>query len=96
MSLIAEYRHHCATAAKFRRKLTNCEVHMPFNGIDLVIRGDYTPSERPSTYYPGCSEDFDVTEVYLADSAIDVTKLFDCDELAVAVLSHFSDEEQAA
>lgn len=96
MIQIAEYRAHCANAAQFRQKLTNNEVHLCFDGFDLVVRGDYQPFERQTRDYPGCPADFDVTEVFLADSAVDVIELFDSKALAIAVLEKLAEEREAA
>lgn len=79
-------------AAELRPPLTNCEVHINFDGFELVVRGDYTPAERATRYYPGCPDGFDVTEVYLADSAVDVSELFDDRPLYFAVLTKLREE----
>ena len=62
------------------------------DGFVLIVRGDYTPSEFEWEFDAGCDEDFDVTEVYLADSAIDIAELFEDKPLAIAVLEQIRKE----
>lgn len=93
---IALQRNHRHIAQELRPKATNVELCLNFDGFDLVVRGDYQPSERSTRDYPGCPTDFDVTEVYLVDSAIDVSDLFDGDALAIAVLAQMEKERVAA
>lgn len=88
-------RNHRHIAQELRPAATNAEMSLQFDGFDLVVRGDYQPCERMSSSYPGCRADFDVTAVYLVDSAIDVSELFDTVALAIAVLQHMREEREA-
>ncbi|WP_137010120.1 hypothetical protein [Aquitalea aquatilis] len=72
------------------------EVTLEFDGFDLVVRGIYTRPERPAAFHPGQTAGFEVTEVYLADSATDAAELFDCAALSVAVLEHLKSQEKVA
>lgn len=83
-------RNHRIIAETLRPPASNAEVAINFDGFDLIVRGDYTPKEWDLQ-----PEDFDVTEVYLADSAIDVSELFDADALAIAVLHHMRKERES-
>lgn len=88
-------RNHRHIARELRPAATNVEISLKFDGFDVVVRGDYQPCERMSATHPGCRADFDVTEVYLVDSAIDVSELFDAKALAIAVLDHMRKESAA-
>lgn len=72
------------------------QVELEFDGFALVVRGHYTPAERPAAFHPGQPAGFEVTEVFLADSATDAAELFDCAALSVAVLEHLNSQEKAA
>lgn len=85
-------RNHRIIAETLRPPAGNTEVAIKFDGFDIVVRGDYQPPERSTRDYPGYPADFDVTEVYLVDSAIDVSELFDDKALAIAVLQHVRKE----
>lgn len=78
-----------------RPTATNVELALKFEGFDLVVRGDHTPREWSTPHHPGHPADFDVTEVYLVDPAIDVSELFDADALAIAVLEHMREEAES-
>lgn len=97
-------RHkHLAIADERRPPATNTEIFLIFNGYPLCVRGDYQPFEPPiidsinSMGCPGCPEDFEPTEIYLADSAIDIAELdiFDIDALRVAVLEKIQSDAAA-
>ena len=72
------------------------QVELEFDGFNLVVRGTYTKPERPAAFHPGQPAGFEVTEVFLADSATDAAELFDCAALSVAVLEHLKSQEKAA
>jgi len=56
------------------------EVGIIFKGIDLVVRGYYSPEEAQVMYYsdgsgyPGCSAEFEIQEITLKN---DDTNLFE-------------------
>lgn len=98
-------RHkHLAIAEERRPPATNSEIFLTFNGYPLCVRGDYQPLERPifdtvsGLGCPGCAEDFEPTEIYLADSAIDIAELdlFDIDALRLAVLDEINKRARLA
>ncbi|WP_374557714.1 hypothetical protein [Aquitalea pelogenes] len=72
------------------------QVELEFDGFNLVVRGTYTKPERPAAFHPGQQAGFEVTEVFLADSATDAAELFDCAALSVAVLEHLKSQEKVA
>lgn len=89
---------HYALAAKRRAQCTNHELRLEFDGFPLVVRGDYQPEEHATFHSaggsPGCPAYFDVTEVYLRDSAIEATTLFDCEALKYAVLAEIDQQSE--
>ncbi|MBA4707543.1 hypothetical protein [Aquitalea aquatica] len=70
------------------------QVELEFDGFNLVVRGNHTPPERPAAFHPGHSARFEVTEVFLADSATDAAELFDCRALEIAVLEYLKSQEK--
>lgn len=52
------------------------EINIEYCGVALRVVGDYQLAERATRDYPGCAEDFEVTEVYAADSKIDLVEIF--------------------
>lgn len=90
--LIAELEHDLSLHRRLRPAATNIELALNFDGFDLVVRGDYTPSELEWELSAGCDEDFDITEVYLVDSVIDIAELFEDRPLAIAVLGQIRKE----
>lgn len=85
-------RNHRIMAETLRPPVGNTEVAIEFEGFELIVRGDYEPSENATYFYPGCHVGFDVTEVYLIDSAIDISDLFTGRPLAIAVLEQIRKE----
>lgn len=85
-------RNHRIIAETLRPPAGNMAVAINFDGFELIVRGDYTPDEEAWELSPGSRRDFDVTEVYLADSAIDIAELFESRPLAIAVLAHIRKE----
>jgi len=85
---------HRALAAKRRQQWKSSELWMEFDGFDLVVRGDYQPEEKATQEYPGCPEDFEVLQVYLRDSAVDIADLFDAPALRIAALEEIHRQEE--
>ena len=62
------------------------EVTINYKGIDLIAKGDYEQYEEPVWYdsemsgSPGCSAEFQIYEIRLFDSDINIYVLFE-DEL---------------
>ena len=70
------------------------EIDIEYYGVQLRVVGDYQPAERTTYDYPGCAEDFEVSEVYAADSKIDLCDMLDdelIDIVAVAVLEQIQE-----
>ncbi len=58
------------------------EVKINFRGINLVVNGNYTPEEPMIMYYsegdgyPGAGSEYEILEIYVEDSSIDIFELF--------------------
>ena len=75
------------------------EIDITYSNVKLRVVGDYQPAERTTHDYPGCAEDFEVSEVYAADSKIDLCNMLDdelIDSVAVAVLEQIQEIRNGA
>lgn len=94
------HRNHRIIAETLREPAGSQEVEITYKGIELIVRGDYQKGEHSwfnpheGIGNPGCDEDFEVHEVYLVDSAIDIIDLFDMRDLAGSVLEHLHDDAE--
>jgi len=59
------------------------EVGINFKGIDLTVRGYYSPSEPQVMYYsdgsgyPGCGPEFDIEEITLRNDDTNISQLLE-------------------
>ena len=59
------------------------KVKINYKDIPLIIVGEYEAGEERELYddnllgYPGSSETFEITSIYVSDSNIDIFDLFD-------------------
>ncbi len=57
------------------------EVKINFRDVNLVVNGNYTPEEPMVMYYadgsgyPGSSSEFEINEIYVEDSSVDIFEL---------------------
>ena len=75
------------------------EIDIEYYGVKLRVVGDYQPAERATHDYQGCAEDFDVSEVYAADSKIDLCDMLDdasVESIAIAVLEQIQENKDAS
>lgn len=65
------------------------EISIEFKGIPIRVVGEYEAGEEAVMYYsdmsghPGSPSSFDVEEVYVEDSEIDIFEFFSSDDLEV-------------
>lgn len=65
------------------------EINIKFKGISIIVVGEYEAGEEAVRYYsdmsghPGSSSSFDVEEVYVEDSEIDIFEFFSPDDLEI-------------
>lgn len=75
------------------------EINIEYCGVALLVIGDYQPGERATRDYPGCAEDFEVAEVFAADSKIDLCDMLDdasVESIAIAVLEQIQEIQNAS
>jgi hypothetical protein len=57
------------------------EYEIEYNGVTLVVKGDYTPEEKEVMYYsdmsghPGSPAEFCAQEIYASDSNVNIIDL---------------------
>lgn len=65
------------------------EINIEFKGIPLRVVGEYEAGEEAVRYYsdmsgyPGSPSSYDVEEVYVEDSEIDIFEFFSPDDLEI-------------
>lgn len=65
------------------------EINIEFKGIPIIVVGEYEAGEEAVMYYsdmsghPGSPSSFDVEEVYVEDSEIDIFEFFSPDDLEI-------------
>ena len=65
------------------------EINIEFKGIPIIVVGEYEAGEEAVMYYsdmsghPGSPSSFDVEEVYVEDSEIDLIEFFSPADLEV-------------
>ena len=65
------------------------EISIEFKGVPLRVVGEYEAGEEAVMYYsdmsghPGSLSSFDVEEVYVEDSEIDIFEFFSPDDLEI-------------
>lgn len=65
------------------------EINIEFKGISIIVVGEYEAGEEAVMYYsdmsghPGSPSSFDVEEVYVEDSEIDIFEFFSPDDLEI-------------
>jgi hypothetical protein len=76
------------------------KVTINFKGIPLIVEGYYEKGESRVLYYgdldgfPGSNSSFDVNEIYVEDSEIDIFELFsvaDLEEIETICLTEIED-----
>lgn len=75
------------------------EIDITYSNVKLRVVGDYQPGERATSDYPGCAEDFEVAEVFAADSKIDLCDMLDdasVESIAIAVLEQIQENKDAS
>jgi hypothetical protein len=61
------------------------ETIINYKGFELIVKGVYTQAEEQISYdsdmsgYPGSYSDYEVKEIYLSDSNINIVYLFEDD-----------------
>ena len=72
------------------------ETTINYKGIPLIVHGTYEAEEEAVRYYsdgsgyPGSASSFDVNEIYVEDSEIDIFEFFSCanlDEISELVIN---------
>ena len=75
------------------------EIDITYSNVKLRVVGDYQPAERSTFFYPGCAEWFEVSEIYAADSKIDLCDMLDdasVESIAIAVLEQIQEIRDGA
>lgn len=75
------------------------EIDITYSNVKLRVVGDYQPAERSTFFYPGCAEWFEISEIYAADSKIDLCDMLDdasVESIAIAVLEQIQENRNAS